>query len=214
MTARLAVADFALAGFLIGIAAACDGAGHAAPLAPQPVSIVVYNNLAAPVTIAVDGVPALGLKSGASSGLTVPSTAQFLMWTSAKPTGADGQPIPDEIGDVKVSVAGINRVLDIDNVIEGEPYITARIINHTNSAVSIGVYDGTAVSCAAALPASTSSTTAFTITGYYRLRPATEIRAFRDATRCIGPYTAWPAAELKGFASKSGVLTLSLDSAP
>ena len=208
------MARLALTPSLIGFAAACDGASHSAPPAAQPISIIVYNNLAAPVTIALDGVPSLGLRGGANSGLTVPATARFLTWTSAKPTGTDGQPIPDHIGEVKLSVAEINRVLDIDNVIDDQPYITARVFNHTSNPASIGVYDGTSVSCAAALPASTTTSTGFTITGYYRLVPATEIRAYRDATRCVGPYTAWPRSELRGFASKSGVLTLSLDAAP
>ena len=178
-----------------------------------PVRFVVSNALIAPVTISIDGVPHVILTAGRSTGITVPSTAQWLTWTSAKPMDAVGRPIPDDVGDIKVAISGINSVLEITNVIGDQKYITARVLNNTNAQVSIGVYDGASVSCAGVLPAA-SSLRGFVQIGYYRLTPATEVRAYRDAPGCTGTYNSWPSSELTGFVIKSGLLTLSLDTAP
>jgi hypothetical protein len=199
---------------LLALVAACGSARDMSGPAEFPVRLIVSNNLIAPVTMSVDGVPQLGLQSGKSSGLTVSSTAQWLTWTSAKPMDSDGKPIPDDIGEVKIAIAGINHVLEISNVIKNQTYITAGIFNHTDAPVSIGVYDGFSVSCAAALPAASDARSGFTQIGYYRLLPATVVRAYRDPTLCTGPYVSWPSSELREFDDKSGLLVLSLDSAP
>jgi len=199
---------------LLALVAACGSARDASGPAEFPVRLIVSNNLIAPVTMSVDGVPQLGLQSGKSSGLTVSSTAQWLTWMSAKPMDSHGQPIQDDIGEVKIAIAGINYVLEISNVIENQTYITAGIFNHTDVPVSIGVYDGLSVSCAAALPAASDARSGFTQIGYYRLLPATVVRAYRDPTLCTGPYVSWPSSELRKFDDKSGLLVLSLDSAP
>jgi hypothetical protein len=196
------------------LAAACGSDGTAAPR-EFPLRLIVSNNLIAPVTVSIDGIPSLGLSSGGSSELTVSSTAQWLTWISAKPLDAQGRLIPDDIAEVKLAVLGINRVLEINNVIGDQTYITARVFNYTSAAVSIGVYDGSSVSCASELPGAPDAvTTGFTQIGYYRLLPATEVRAYRDPSHCTGPYLAWPSSELKGFGAKSGLLFLSLRTAP
>lgn len=204
----------ALAVLLVAPIGSCDGGRATSTAAAAPLRVLITNHLLAPVQVAVDGAPAIGLNGGASGGITVPSTAGSLTWTSAKPTDAEGHPIPDDIGEVKVAVSGIGLTLDISNVIGDDTYITARIFNHTNTAVSIGFQNGTVTSCAAALPASTPTMTTFTQTGYYRLLPTTEIRAFSDPTRCTGSWVAWTPAELRGFSARSGSLVLSLDRAP
>jgi hypothetical protein len=178
------------------------------------VQFQVLNSLIAPVTIAVDGVPYVGLSEGRSSGLSVSSNAQWLTWTSAKPMDARRQLILDDIGEVRVSVSGINGTLEIHNVIADQTYVTARIFNYTPSAVSIGVFDGSSVSCVSELPGTSGTVAAFTQTGYYRLLPATEIRAYRDPAKCTGPYSTWGTTELKGFNRKSGLVYLTLDAAP
>jgi len=197
---------------LMALGAACKSDGPSGP-AEFPVSFVVSNSLIAPVTVSVDAVPAVGLQGGASSGVTVSSTSQWLTWKSAKPMDAQAQPIPDDIGEVRIAVAGINGRLEISNVIADQTYITARILNRTSAPVSIGVYDGSSVSCAAELPAASGAVSGFTQIGYYRLLPATEIRAYHES-RCVGPYISWPSSQLQGFTAKSGLLFLSLDSAP
>ena len=164
--------------------------------------------------MSVDGIPQLGLQGGKSSGLTVSSKAQWLTWTSAKPMDAHGQPIPDDIGEVKIAVAAINHDLEINNIIGNQTYVTASIFNRTTARVSIGVFDGLSVSCAAALPAASDTRSGFTQIGYYRLLPVTELRAYRDPTNCLGPYISWPSSELRSFDEKSGLLVLSLDNAP
>jgi hypothetical protein len=174
----------------------------------------VTNALVAPVTLSVDGTPALILDGGSSSALTAPPGARTLTWTTAKPTDVRGTPIPDDIGDVRVPLAGGVAALEISNVIDGQPHVTASLYNHTTAAVSIGVFDGVAVACAASLPAAVSGVRGFVQTGYYRLGPATELRAYRDAAHCAGPYVAWPRAQLVAFAAKSGHLALHLDVAP
>ena len=206
------VAAFAVV--LVAPSIGCDGGRATATADGSPLRFLITNHLVAPVEVSVDGVPAIGLKGGASAGIAVPSTAQSLSWTSAKPTDAEGHPIADDLGEVKVAVGGIGLTLDIDNVIGDTTYITARIFNHTSAAVSIGFQNGTVTSCAAALPASTATATYFTQTGYYRLLPTTEIRAFRDPTSCSGPWVAWEPAELRAFTARSGALVLSLDRAP
>lgn len=179
-----------------------------------PVQLTITNRLAAPVSIAIDGIPALGLPGGASSALTVSSSAQWLTWTSAKPMDATGIPIPDDIAEVVVAVSGINRSLEISHVIQDRTYITGRFFNGTRSAVSIGVFDGTDVSCAAAMPAMIGDVAGYTQIGYYRLRPETEIRAYRDPRDCTGPFVTWPREALRTFEPGTGQVTLVLTTAP
>jgi hypothetical protein len=179
-----------------------------------PVRVVIQNELLAPVTISVDGTPHAGIRGGSSTGLTVSSTAQWLSWISAKPMDAHGQPIPDDINEVKVPVGGLNLVMEITNIIGDQTYVSARVYNFTKAPVSIGVYDGSSVSCASELPAGSDDSVGFTQIGYYRLLPVTEIRAYRDPSHCTGPYFSWPSTQLKGFAPKSGLLNLALETAP
>lgn len=195
---------------------ACDGAHVTTDTAVFPVTFTVSNNLLAPVTISINGSPYVTLSGGKSTPLTVSSTDEWLTWISAKPLDPRGRPIPDDIGDVTVALGGINRELEITNVINDQTYITARIFNLTTAPVSIGVYDGTDVSCASELPAGSADGTVrgFTQIGYYKLLAGTELRAYRDPADCSGPYVAWPSSQIKAFATKSGLLTLSLETAP
>ena len=115
---------------------------------------------------------------------------------------------------MKISVSGISTALEISNVIDNQTYITAAIVNLTSAKVSVGVYDGTSVLCASELPAAVGSTRGFTQIGYYRLRPATEIRAYRSPSDCTGRFVSWSSSQLKSFQDKSGLLTLTLDTPP
>ena len=198
----------------MALVTACESDRGTASQAKFPVSFVVSNNLIAPVSISIDGIPYVSLQGGTRTSLTVSSTTQWLTWTSAKPMDSDGQPIPDDIGKVTLAPAGINAELEISNVINDQTYVTARIFNFTNAPVSIGVYDGSSVSCASQLPGASGTVSGFTQIGYYRLLPTTELRAYRDRSRCTGPYLSWPSSQLKGFIAKSGLLTLALDSPP
>ena len=101
---------------LAGALAACADAITAAP-SEFPVRFSVSNNLIAPITISIDGTPYIALSGGQSSPVTVSSKVELLKWTSAKPMDAHGTPIPDDVGEIRVGVGGINGVLDITNVI-------------------------------------------------------------------------------------------------
>jgi hypothetical protein len=208
------VARAARGAVVVSTLAACDSGKSTTSPGDFPIRLLVSNALIAPVTVAVDGVPAVILTNGKSSTITVSSRSQWLTWTSAKPADASGQPIFDDIGEVKIAVSGINGSLEIGNVIGDQTYITARVFNLTTTPVSIGVYNGTAVSCAAALPGASGAVSGFTQIGYYRLTQATEVRAYRDPTRCSGPFLAWSSTLLASFQSKSGLLTLILEAAP
>jgi hypothetical protein len=198
----------------MSLGAACD-ANHASSEAPAfPVRVSVSNQLVAPVTVSVDGTPYVGLLGGRSANVTVSSTAQWLSWTSAKPVSSNGLQIPDDIGEVKISVSSLSTSLEISNVINDQTYITAGIYNLTNASVSVGVYDGTSVTCASELPAAAGAARGFTQIGYYKLLPATELRAYRSPSGCSGPFISWSASQLKAFKDKSGLLTLTLDTAP
>ena len=199
---------------MITMVGACTSTRDVSAPREYPLRFIVSNSLVAPVTVSVDGVPQLGLQAGKSSGLTVQSTAKFLTWSSAKTMDSEGRVIPDDIGEVQIAVASVNHEVEISNVIGNQPYITAGIFNHTTAPVSIGVYDGVSVSCAAALPAALPERSGFTQIGYYRLLPTTEVRAYRAPTNCTGPYLTWPSSLLRGYSDKSGLLALSLDSAP
>jgi len=204
-----------IVGGMVAVLVSCTRAGDTAAPADFPIHFQVTNDLVAPVTIAIDGTPVAILSSGKGTPLTVSSSAQWLTWTSAKPAGADGVPIPDHIGQVKIPISGIGAVLEIRNVIDDQTYVTARIFNATRAQVSIGVFDGFAVACAGVLPAATTDgANGLVQIGYYRLSPATEVRAYRDASRCDGPYVAWPASTLKAYAANSGLLLLTLNTAP
>lgn len=192
------------------------GCGNVAPAAPSefPVQLRIVNNLAAPITVAIDGEPMVILRSGGSSGLTVSSNAQWLTWVSAKPMDPLGQPIQDDIGSVQHAIGGINRTLAVTNIIGDQPHITAEVFNRTSAPVSIGVFDGARVACAAELPARSPQRLGYTRTGYYRLGGATEMRAYRDPLGCTGPYVAWPAAQLRSYEPGSGLISLVLDAEP
>jgi hypothetical protein len=211
MSRLLRLATAATMGLL---GAACEVNHAPTETAPFAVRFAVTNHLVAPVTISIDTVPYAILLGGKSTTLTVPSTVPSLTWTSAKAAGSNRVPIPDDIGENKVSVAGIGSALEITNVINDQTYITAGIYNTTAASVSIGVYDGTSVSCAAELPAAVGVARGFTQTGYYKLLPTTELRAYHAPSGCTGAFTTWPSAQIKSFAAKSGLLTLTLDSAP
>lgn len=172
------------------------------------------NQLLAPVTLSVDGEPHVSLLGGGSANVAVPSTARWLSWTSAKPAGADGVPIPDDIGEVKIAVAGLSTALEISNVIGNQAYITASIFNSTTAAVSIGVYDGASVLCASELPARADAARGFTQIGYYKLLPATEIRAYSSPSGCTGSFVSWSSSQLRSFKDKSGQVMLTLSTAP
>jgi hypothetical protein len=193
---------------------ACTNDGATTAQGDFTVRFLVSNALISPITVSIEGTPYAILTSGKSTQLSVSSRTQWLTWTSAKPAGADGQPFPDDIGEIRIPISGINGALEISNVIGDQTYVTARVLNLTTTQVSIGVYDGQTVSCAGVLPAATSSASGFVQIGYYRLLPATEVRAYRDGSHCTGQYNAWLSSQLAGFASKSGLLTLSLSSAP
>lgn len=176
-------------------------------------TFVVSNSLIAPITLSIDGTPYAIIPGGSTTSLTVPSNTQWLTWTSAKPKDADGNRIPDDIGEVRVAVAGIYRELDIVNIIGDQPYFTARIHNDTPQQVSIGVYNGQSVACAAVLPPVSNGIAGFVLIGYYRLLVATEVRAYRDMG-CTGPYVAWPRSLLSNVEPNTGVLSLILEAAP
>ena len=207
---RVELARLTLLGaFVVG----CQGADStAAPTGAYRVTFAVSNLLIAPVTIFVDGNPYAVISGGSSMSLTVSADAQWLTWTSAKPKDANGNMIPDDIGIVRVSVAGINQELDIANIIADQPYFTARIHNDTAVPVSIGVYNGQSVACAAALPGATNGVTGFVLIGYYRLLPTTEVRAYRGSG-CTGPYLAW-SRSLLSPQPNSGVVSLILEEVP
>lgn len=199
---------------LLALGAACQTRDTVSGPAGFPVQLIVSNRLVAPVTVAIDGTPLVGLQGGAGSSVTVSSNSQWLTWTSAKPMDARGQPIQDDIGEVKVLVSGTNGVVEIANIINDQAYITASIFNQTAAAVSIGVYDGSAVACAAELPPASGAVSGFTRIGYYRLLPKTEVRAYRHPSNCTGPYVAWPSPEIRAFSPKAGLVILSLAAAP
>lgn len=207
------MARFARAATLLVLAltASCSGDTPAAP-AIYTTQFIAANQLIAPITILVDGVPNVILSNGMSAPITA-STRSHVTWTSAKPADAQGHMIPDEIGVNEIPVHNMNGVFEITNVINDQPYFTASIHNFTNVTVSIGISDGSTVACAAVLPAA-GSAPGFVQTGYYRLTLHTELRAYLNASGCTGSYVAWPSSELSAYAPKSGWLQVSLTSGP
>ena len=197
----------------LALFAACGGDSVTVPLQTGPVTFRAANDLVAPVTIRVGGQPYVILSSGRSTQVTLPANTR-LTWTSAKPADAQGQLIPDEIGEQAVDVSSITGALEITNVIGDQTYFTARIFNFTNRAVSIGVFEGSTLWCAALLPAASASGPGFTVIGYYRLLAATELRAYSASANCTGAYAPWPSSQLSGLEAKSGLLTLSLEPTP
>lgn len=193
--------------------AACTGDNAMVPTQTGPVTFRAANDLIAPVTIKVDGQPYVILSSGRSTQVTLPANTR-LTWTSAKPADAYGQLIPDEIGEQAVDVSSITGALEITNIIGDQTYFTARIFNFSNKAVSIGVFEGSKLWCAALLPGASSSGPGFTVIGYYRLQAATELRAYTASADCTGSYVPWPSSQLTGLEAKSGLLTLSLEPTP
>jgi len=176
----------------------------------SPVTFLVANDLIAPVTITVDGSPYAIVNSGGSMQMTLPATTR-LVWTSAKPADSHGNKIDDQVGDITVSVAAINGKLELTNFIDNETYFTARLFNFTSTRVSIGVFDGSKVWCAAVLPETTVTAPGFVLIGCYKLLPSTDVRAYTTAMDCTGLHVTWPGAQLTDLQAKSGLLTLSLE---
>jgi hypothetical protein len=201
---------------LLVLVAGCKGDPPTASVRPGDfvLRFQVVNQLLAPITIAIDDTVSAILSNGKSSGLAVSPKAQWLTWTSSKPTDSTGVPILDDVGEVKVRVSGIGPVLEITNIINDITYITPQFFNRTTTRVELGVYDGSTVSCASVLLGASGTVNGFTKLGYYRLLAATEIRAYRDASHCTGPYVSWPSSQLAGFSPKSGLVTLTLTAAP
>jgi len=142
------------AGVLLTIAVlgACGGESGISGPNDGSVTFNVANDLVAPVTITVNGSAYAIISSGGSMQLTLPASTR-LVWTSAKPADALGNKIDDQVGEITVAVAAINGTLELTNVIENQTYFTARLFNFTNTRVSIGVFDGSKVWCAAVLRA-------------------------------------------------------------
>jgi len=195
------------------LVAACGDEGTMVPTQTGPVTFRAANDLIAPVTVKVNGEPYLILSSGRSTQVTLPANTR-LTWTSAKPADSQGQMIPDEIGEQTVDVSSITGALEITNVIGNQTYFTARIFNFTSTRVSIGVFEGSALWCAALLPEASASGPGFILIGYYRLLPVTELRAYTKSADCTGPYVPWPSSQLTGLETNSGLLTLSLEPSP
>lgn len=199
----------------IVLLSACHGGDSTAVTSGDfRVRFMVSNDLLAPVTVTVDDTPYVILTTGRSSEVAARASARLLGWTSAKPTDAQGRQIFDDIDTVKISIGLIQSSLEITNVIRGETYFTAHVFNSTTAQVEIGVFNGTAVSCAGVLPPAAGSTFGFVQIGYYRIRASTEVRAYRDGSNCTGPYVAWPASALATPEPKSGSLSLTLTTAP
>lgn len=195
---------------LIVLVCACEHESATVPPRVYPVSFMATNDLVAPVTISVDGAPYAFLSNGRATQLTLPSNKR-LTWTSAKPADAEGHLIPDEIGEQQVDVSAIPGTLEITNVIGTQTYFTARLFNFTSLSVSIGVWDGTKVWCAAVLPAASPTAAGFVLIGYYRLLPVTEVRAYTASATCSGSFTSWPSLQINDLEAKSGRLTLALE---
>jgi hypothetical protein len=196
--------------------AACGGDDATAPLIEGggfTRAFVVENRLLAPVTIAIDSIPFAMVNGGDRTALTVKSKSPWLIWRSAEPLDNEGHVIPDDLEDVQVSVIGINQVLEITNVVREQTYITGSVFNKATQPVSIGVYDGVSVACVAVLPARSPAGLGFVQFGYYRLLPATEVRAY-DGLDCTGAYLAWPKSAIQNFQPKSGAVRLVLETAP
>ena len=200
--------------FFLALVSACGGEFVANGAAAAPETFTLSNHLIAPVTILLDGAPYLWLPGGGSTSFSVASTAQRLTWISAKPLDPRGTPIPDDIGTVTISLGASAGQLSITNIIDNQPYITARIYNETNQPVSIGVFNGSELSCVSELPAGSAAAPGLTLIGYYKLLVGTEIRAYHEARGCTGPYLAWPASQVRAYTVQSGQVVLALQTAP
>src|SRR5437588_12757900 len=88
---------------LAALAGGCESDQSAASApADSALRFVVTNQLLAPVVIAIDDTATLYLINGQSGPLAVSRKAQWLSWTSAKPTDFNGTPIPDDIGKLTI----------------------------------------------------------------------------------------------------------------
>lgn len=199
---------------IVLVIAGCVATDTVGPSTAFPVTFEISNALLAPVSVTVDDTLVAILTEGRSLSVTVSSHSQWLRWTSAKPADPLGHPIPDDIGETQIAVGSITRVLAINNVIGDDTFITASVFNLTGGPTAIGVWNGTRVTCAGILPAATTNTAGFVQIGYYRLTPATEVRAYRDALACTGPYRSWGQTHLSRFASRSGLVQIIVDASP
>jgi hypothetical protein len=201
-------------GLTLGIAA-CAGESASLTGSRGVVRFLATNELLAPVTISIDDTADAILWNGQTLEITVRPSAQYVIWESAKPADRNGVRVSDDIAPVKIRAGSIGESLVITNIVKDIPYITASILNETTSEASIGIFNGTGVTCASWLPAKAGTVHGFTQTGYYRyLAGITEFRAYRDPTQCAGPYSAWPLSAIAAYAPRSGLVVLTLTTPP
>ena len=199
---------------LLPLVAACRADAPVEPPREFTRQVIVVNSLLAPVMLQIDGIPVVSLGGGRTSGIAVSSDNTWISWTSAKPTDSNGRPMPDHIGEVRLRVTGVGDRLVINNVIEGQTYFTARILNTSGAPATIGVLENGVVECVGTVNAAPPGGTGVLQIGYYRLRPGTAVRAYRDPERCEGVYSVWPTAGLSGYEQGSGFISLLMDTPP
>ena len=176
--------------------AACDSSGKATPTAPviptqTPVVTktgTVRNFLGLSVEITSSGVSLGTLASGATSTLTLPATATSITYVPKPATYAGtSTPIPNDMPGATIPLGtGASFAVDINNVVNGQPYIFPVFTNNSGMPVSFAVSQGGVIRCLA-----TASSVGPYEFGYYALTSTTQFRVYQTNTACAGAYIVW-----------------------
>jgi hypothetical protein len=188
---------------VLGFVVACGGDSTAAPTTK---TVGVLNLLLDSVTVSIAGVPAAILAPGANALIDAPLASSELTWT---PTTRAG--VPSELGIVRAPLVGASPAVEINNVVDGVPYIRLAVDNRSATAVDISAGSTADVQvgkCIGAAPA--TATTRF---AYYRVTPTLQVRVWPSGRSCVGQNVTY-SGSLLNYQAKSGAVTVVVLNAP
>ena len=203
----------------LGVAACSGGADSTTAASSSPKSLQVLNYLTLPVTLTAGGVLYGTLDGSGGSApiqtvLSLPGNASSLSYAVQPRRFSDGAAMPNELGGATVAVGvGTSGTVSITNIVSGQPYFMARIVNQSGASLQVGIAQANQVQCVGttSLPVFIADVSWW---GYYRLASTTQLRLYYPGTQCTGQYLYWDFAALSGFSPNNGVISLQVTTSP
>jgi hypothetical protein len=189
------------------LACACSG-DSTAPLQPRAFSVA--NDLVLSVSVQSGGTTLGTVQNGSSATVELPAGANSLTFTLYNFTYGDGSAVPNDYLGGIATLSASDVALNIDNIVNGQPYFAFRIFNNSGVGIDVGqVENGLLVRCLGSLP-----DLATQYYGYYAFTSGTTVRAYSGAG-CSGTSNQfWSNTTLSGFAVNSGFIALTITSPP
>ncbi len=161
------------------------------------VRVTVHNYLVGAVSLAVGSTGYGSIQSNDSSVLTLDRTVSQLTWTPSHAVGANGLPIPDDLGPVTVSLPGTSAGIDISHLAGGQAYFSPQLSNYTTVAMDVAIAQNGVVQCLTSLGPGDSLPGLPVVPrvfrfGYYRVVSTTQLRIYQYNSNCASStYFYW-----------------------